>query len=96
MPAPSLEDLQRAGRNLFASLQMVPRTQLVTTGVSDNVALCQALYEHTTACTQRRAPFRSLRKKCRIQPRPRFQSVSSSELSPTHASLRSNVRSWLL
>src|SRR5262249_7030387 len=33
----------------------------------------------------------SIRKKCRFQPRPRFQSVSSSELSPTHASLRSTT-----
>ena len=27
--------------------------------VSNNVGLCQALFERTTACTQRRAPFRS-------------------------------------
>ena len=33
-------------------------------GLSDNVGPCQALFERTTACTPRRAPFRSLRWCC--------------------------------
>jgi len=32
--------------------------------LSDNVGPCQALFEHTTACAQRRAPFRSYRGCC--------------------------------
>jgi hypothetical protein len=45
--------------------------QLVLNRVSNNVGPCQALFERTTACTQRRAPFRSHRWCCLSQPSAR-------------------------
>jgi hypothetical protein len=64
--------------------------RLAINRLSNNVGAVKHLFEHTPACTQRGAPFRS-RGKSAIQPRLARNRFSGRELSPTHASLRSTT-----
>jgi len=50
---------------------------------------CQALFEHTPPCTQRRAPFRSSGGFAFSNQGSRRNPLRSGNLGPTHASLRS-------
>jgi len=58
----------------MAPTQIISVSSLVSSfigfllGLSDNVGPCQELFERTTVCTQRRAPFRSHRWCCLFQP----------------------------
>ena len=56
--------------------------------ISNNVGGCQAVFEHTSVCTQRRAPFRSISWFARFQPGLALNR-QGQELSPTQPSLRS-------
>jgi hypothetical protein len=87
-----------AARGRDGELYLFPR--LVAQGglltknrVSNNVGPCQAFFERTTACTPRRASFRFGRWCCLSNRRLARNRFPGQELSPTHASLRSQPRS---
>src|SRR5215467_13242338 len=59
-PAPCNRARYRCYRSGLSPGDELTGSQFLLTGVSDNAAVCQALSEHTPACTRRRAHFAHL------------------------------------